>query len=258
MGPKFCRFRPICTHSELDGTEWSIVYWSCSRFSRSVGVLGLSWRLESCRACKTPSHLTWFVNFRTSRINYTQPNTSTPMQIQMTDNSSGSMVAEIHLSPRHVPRISHIYVKGLRVSLDPVEYQVRLVGVLFCTELVFSSKFKDVSSKCLWTNALFHPFTMIRFFFLQRCVDDFYRYTILENIRTDWSNLKICWNIWYRCDSLPWWHFRPRWRSQPKTLRQNWHGRHYLGLSSVFQQARQWIIYFFPKDVSSQGFSGDC
>ena len=59
------------------------------------------------------------------------------MQIQMTDNSSGSMVAEIHLSPRHVPRISHIYVKGLRVSLDPVEYQVRLVGVFFA-ELVFS------------------------------------------------------------------------------------------------------------------------
>ena len=53
------------------------------------------------------------------------------MQIQMTDNSSGSMVAEIHLSPRHVPRLSHIYVKGLRVTLDPVEYQVRLVGEFF-------------------------------------------------------------------------------------------------------------------------------
>ena len=69
------------------------------------------------------------------------------------------------------------------------------------------------------------------------------------------SNLKRLFrSIWYRCDSLPWWHFRPRWRSQPKTLRQNWHGPHYLGLSSVFQQARQWIIYFFPKRRFVAGF----
>ena len=61
------------------------------------------------------------------------------MQMQMTDNSSGALVAEIQLSPRHVPRISHVYVKGLRVSLDPVEYQARLVGV-FPTELLYFSR----------------------------------------------------------------------------------------------------------------------
>ena len=52
------------------------------------------------------------------------------MQMQMTDNSSGAMVAEIQLSPRHVPRISVVYVKGLRVSMDPMQYQVRMFFLL--------------------------------------------------------------------------------------------------------------------------------
>ena len=99
-------------------------------------------------------------------MNYTQPNTSTPMQIQMTDNSSGSMVAEIHLSPRHVPRISHIYVKGLRVSLDPVEYQVRLLGIFFLQKTcgVFSQNSKIFLQNVYEKTFFFDPFTMIRFF----------------------------------------------------------------------------------------------
>ena len=92
---------------------------------------------------KPPDLIRQFLARQLPRINYTQPNTSTPMQIQMTDNSSGSMVAEIHLSPRHVPRIGHIYVKGLRVSLDPVEYQVRLLGRVFFTENLWCFFFQN-------------------------------------------------------------------------------------------------------------------
>jgi len=84
------------------------------------------------------------------------------MQMQMTDNSSGAMVAEIQLSPRHVPRISDVYVKGLRVSMDPMQYQVRMFFFLnFLMQNCWTLSFKDWCSnnrkKC------FHPFMKLSF-----------------------------------------------------------------------------------------------
>ena len=47
------------------------------------------------------------------------------------------------------------------------------------------------------------------------------------------------WEHLHRCDSLHWWHFRPRWRLQRQTLRRNWLGHNCLVQSSVFQQANR-------------------
>ena len=59
-----------------------------------------------------------------ARINFTQPLASkdTPRHVLVGEGSSGP-VAEIHLDQRHVPRVAHVDVQGLRPSLDPTPYQ---------------------------------------------------------------------------------------------------------------------------------------
>ena len=100
------------------------------------------------------------IHLRQTRINLTQPDasaTSPPSQMQINDNSSGSMVAEIHLAPRHVPRVAKVHVQGLRPSLDPTEYKARcqLRSKTCCSSNVMNFEEMLVDS---WWNGFFFFF----------------------------------------------------------------------------------------------------
>ena len=105
---------------------------------------------------------------------------------------------------------------------------------------------------------MFHPFTMICFLLLQQCVDDFfYRYTISENIFFEFEKIISEHLVQVRFSPLMTLPTTVKITAQDFETKLAWSALPGSIISVPAGQAMN-HLFFFPKDVSSQGFSEDC